>query len=432
MLALVTAGTGVWWFLGDGSEQWARWHWQPPAQILLPAMEVQPVTGWKSNVTDLGLPADARLTTNGADVPGPVIKTSGPRAYLLASSSSPTTTQWWLAGMNPKDGRALFPPVALNTAARPPSCFVNGTSAVCLADDGNVTTAWVIDGSSGQLLHTGPSEVKLQGTRLKARQVGDYLVAQTEKEGVHGVGIDANPTWFQAGVGIIGAHDDDLAFQSQGEGSGSVLFSLGDGSAIQLELPQDARVQTPKFFDGGFAASVAEKGGSPAIRFFDNRGRLFTSTRVDGLQATDTTANLTAVLEDRTHWGIYTPDGIKLLSLPGDRAGSVQLIGSTLWVGTDAAGSHRAQPYELRSGDAGKPCDFDLNGYLGTDGSVALRAPTNAKSDDLAQAFDLDTCSLAWSIPRPAGSLARLTTFSNTLVQLSDDGTELMSLVAPS
>ncbi|TPG29714.1 hypothetical protein [Mycolicibacterium hodleri] len=432
VLALLTAGTGAWWFLGDGSEQWARWHWQPPAQVLLPPMEIQPIPGWRSNVTDLGLPADAKFTTDGTDVPGPVIKTSGPRTYLLASSSSPATTQWWLAGVNPKHGRAPYPPVALNATSHPPSCFINGTSVVCLADDGDATTAWVIDGISGQLLHTGPSEMKLQGNRLRARQVGDYLLAQTEKEGVHGVGPDADTTWFVAGVGIIAAHDDDLAFQSQGEGSGSVLFELGHGAAVQLELPHDARVQTPKFFDGGFAASVVGEGEPSAIQFFESRAKPISRTRIGGLQTTDTTANLVAILEDRDHWGIYTPEGSKLLGLPADRAGTIHLIGSTLWVGADTGGSPRVQPYDLRTGDAGAPCNVDLNGYLGTDGTVALRAPTNARSDDLAQAFDLTTCRLAWSIPRPAGSLARLTAIGDTLVQLSDDGTELMSLVAPS
>ena len=175
--------------------------------------------------------------------------------------------------MNPKDGRALFPPVALNATDRPPSCFINGTYAVCLADDGEATTAWVIDGNSGQLVHTGPSEVRLHGNTLRARQVGDYLVAQSEKEGVHGVGSDAHTTWFVAGVGIIGAHDEDLAFQSQGEGSGSALFELGDGSIVQPELPQDARIQTPKFFDGGFAASVVTKDEPSVIQFFDDQGK---------------------------------------------------------------------------------------------------------------------------------------------------------------
>jgi hypothetical protein len=395
-------------------------------------MAAKPVPGWSSSVSQLGLPADARITTDGTDVPGPVIKTSGPRTYLLASSSSPAATQWWLAGVNVKDGHPLFPPVALNATPRPPSCFVNGGSAVCLADDGAATTAWVVDGSSGRLSYSGSSELRLQGTKLKARQIGDYLVAQTEHEGVHGVGTTADLTWFVSGVGMIAAHDDDLAFQSQGEGSGSVLFGLGDGSVVHLELAQDARVQTPKFFDGGFAASVIAKDEPPAVQFFDDHGKLISTTRVAGLQVTNTSANLTAILQDRTRWGIYTPEGNMLLSLPADRAGTIQLMGSTLWVGADTGGSPRAQPYDLRSGNAGTPCNFDLNGYLGTDGSVALRAPTNAKSDDLAQAFDLATCGLAWAIPRPAGSLARLIAVGDTLVQLSDDGTELMSLIAPS
>jgi hypothetical protein len=113
----------------------------------------------------------------------------------------------------------------------------------------------------------------------------------------------------------------------------------------------------------------------------------------------------------------------------------MQLIGTTLWVGeTSGAGEPHFQPYDLRTGDKGKPCAFDLiNGYLGTDGSVFVRSPWNQKSDDLMQAYDLATCEMVWSIPRTiVGSLGRVTRIGNTLVQLSNDGTELMSLVAPS
>ena len=100
---------------------------------------------------------------------------------------------------------------------------------------------------------------------------------------------------------------------------------------------------------------------------------------------------------------------------------------------TNGVDESHFQPYDLRTGDKGKSCAFDMiNGYLGTDGSVFVRSPWNKKSDDLAQAYDLATCDKVWSIPRPVGSLARMTRIGDTLVRTSDDGTELMSLVAPS
>ena len=61
---------------------------------------------------------------------------------------------------------------------------------------------------------------------------------------------------------------------------------------------------------------------------------------------------------------------------------------------------------------------------------MAVRAPVNPKSDLLADAWDLSTCERVWSIPRN-GPLGRVTRLGDTLVRLSDDGTELYSLVAP-
>jgi hypothetical protein len=112
----------------------------------------------------------------------------------------------------------------------------------------------------------------------------------------------------------------------------------------------------------------------------------------------------------------------------------MRLIGTTLWVGeaSDANAAH-FQPFDVRTGDEGKSCAFDLiDGYLGTDGSVFVRSPWNQESDNLAQAYDLATCDMVWSIPRVVGSSGQVTRIGDTLVQLSDDGTELMSLVPPS
>lgn len=433
MVIVIAAGSVGWWFVGSGSEQWARWHWQAPEQVLLPSMQLKPVPGWTADVADLGLPIGAKIATDGeSNVPGPIIKASGSRIYVLAQSAGPTTLQWWLAALDTGDGHAVFSPVALNTSPRAPGCFMNGPSVVCIADDQQASTAWVIDGQSGKLTYNGPSDVRLATGKREARQVGGYLVAQTANEGVHGVGANAETTWSVPGVGVIGPHNEDLAFQSVGEGSGGTLFSLGNGSTIKPELPAGAYFQNLRFFDGGFAAGVVEDRKPTTVQFFDSAARPITDERLAGQQVADTTANLTAVVEDNDSWGIYTPNGNRLLRLPRERIGGIQLIGSMLWVGEETpAGLHREQPYDLRTGDAGRPCAFDLRGYLGTDGSVALRTPFNPKADDVAQAYDLTTCNMVWSIPRPAGSLALLTLVNTTLVQLSDDGTQLRSLVAP-
>jgi hypothetical protein len=62
-----------------------------------------------------------------------------------------------------------------------------------------------------------------------------------------------------------------------------------------------------------------------------------------------------------------------------------------------------------------------------------VRAPRGseeaASGQPLAQAYDLTTCEVAWTIPRPRGSLGTVDRLGDTVVRLSDDGTELFSLV---
>ncbi len=174
--------------------------------------------------------------------------------------------------------------------------------------------------------------------------MGDYLVAQTEREGVYGVGPDAAPTWFVGGgVGVVASHNGGVAFQSRGGegGLGGDLFAMTDGKIIHPDTPPDALVRSVRFFDAGFAAEVASSGGLPAVQLFDDAGRK--TADVGGNQVVGTTANLTAVFDD-DRWGIYAPQmGARLLDLPREQAGGIQLIGSTLWV-TKSGGGGPPQP----------------------------------------------------------------------------------------
>jgi hypothetical protein len=211
------------------------------------------------------------------------------------------------------------------------------------------------------------------------------------------------------------------------------LISVEDGKVITPSLPDDTHMEDVNFFEDGFAAIVVVGNDPPAAQFFNAAEEPTSDSRVYGLLG-GTGGNLTAVMEDRKHVGVYGPNGDKLLDLGGQRPGGMQLIGTTLWVGdaSDANAAHFRR-FDVRTGDEGKPCAFDLiDGYLGTDGSVFVRSPQNQKSDNLVQAYDLTTCDMIWAIPRVVGSSGQLTRIGNTLVQLSNDGTELMSLVAPS
>ncbi|WP_166907070.1 hypothetical protein [Mycobacterium sp. DL440] len=392
-------------------------------------MHTNPVPGWKIDVATLGLPAESRITVgDDPSLPGPIIETETSRAYLVASSPGPTP-QWWLTGVDAKDGRRLFPPVALSTTTAAPSCFINGASVICISDDFHRSTAWVIDGQTGGLTFTGATEVRLVSwEKHSARQTGNYLVAVTEHEGIYGVGPQAQTTWFVPGAGVVAEHNSDVAFQGTGREDGATLFSLTDGEVLDPQFPDNTELLNTAFFSGGFAQQFTEKPGHDFVQLFDGTGKLTTNKRFEGTLRS-TAGNLIGI-GDSHSYVVYTLQGEKLLDLSG---GHLQLIGTTLWVSETDKSTQQTlyRPYDMRTGDKGEPCEFNLGtGYLGSDGTVAVRAPVNPKSDLLADAWDLTKCERVWSIPRN-GPLGRITRLGDTLVRLSDDGTELFSLVSP-
>jgi hypothetical protein len=432
VLALATvltlAITATVWWISNGSQARTRSQWQPPNVAQLQSMRTKPVAGWTTDVVSLGLPSSSTITTGDAPwLRGPVIEIPNQRAVVLARSPGPVTAQWWLVGVDTSNGRPLFRPVPLNATARTPSCFVNGPDVVCIDDDQAAATAWVVEVSTGRLVYTGPSKVRTITGPFKAEQVGNYLVASTEREGIYGVGADTQTTWFIPNAAVaFGYHNDDIAV-----GGRTTLFALKDGAAITPDFPRGANVHSMTFFDGGFAAEFVVGADPSFFQFFDTAGKLTSTEHVGGFYISGSSANLTSIVGD-VGFRIYGPTGHELLDVDGPAPKGMQLIGTTLWLGNPDGGATSFQSYDMRTGDKGNACEFDAyDGYLGTDGSVFVRAPSNYSSDDLAKAYDLATCQLVWSIPRPKGSMGRVNRVDNTLLEVSDDGTELWSLVPP-
>ena len=437
-LAMAISAT-VWWST-NGSESYARSRWQPPPQSLLSSLRTQPVPGWTTSVTALGLPPGTRITRGDdyderqplALVPGPGNDT----VYLTASSPDPIAPQWWLVGVSVRDERGLFRPVALNKSNPAPRCFVNGPAVVCVADDFENTTAWVIDGHTGEVGYSGPTTLRLKSGEqlLSPMQVGRYLLAGTDEQGVYGIGPKAEPTWFVAGSGRVSGFTTDTTFLGAAKsGRGVVMISSRDGKTISPQLPDGAWLGAVEpFADGGFAAEVFGVPGSPFVQFFYSAGRLVSDRRIEG-QLGATAGDLTSVLSGEHNFGIYGSHGDKLLGLSEGSPYGIQVIGTTLYVNERRSNedSHW-QTYDMRTGAKGKSVQLDFDHrYLGTDGHVALRAVVNPKADQLARAFDLETGAELWSIPTTAGSLGRLYLVDTTLIQVSDDGTQLFSLVPP-
>jgi hypothetical protein len=67
-----------------------------------------------------------------------------------------------------------------------------------------------------------------------------------------------------------------------------------------------------------------------------------------------------------------------------------------------------------------------------TDGKVAIFESNTPNVGLGTKAVDLATCDVLWSIESPVESFRGVWRIDTALVQLSDDGTELTSLVAPS
>ena len=211
----------------------------------------------------------------------PFVGNLGDDAYFVAGSPRAPDTQWWLIGVNVHDGRRLFAPVKLNVGTWAPECFLNGPKTVlCLSDDAESGTAWVIDAQSGSVSYTGPTDLRTYPAKLTVHQVGIYAVAETQFQGVFGVGPNAETTWFVPGDGSVhqnyqSAHDTaPLTLASQGtpgRGSfGNVVFSLSDGAVVKPELDADAQQQMTVIYPGGFAAEIALSETRTEIQFFDD------------------------------------------------------------------------------------------------------------------------------------------------------------------
>lgn len=458
---VVSALLVVWWNRGGGG---ARPVWQQPAQVFLSSsMRVQPVPGWRINVADLGLPGATPGMTGGSSITTdddpsestPLIGYVGDSAYFVARTPRTPDTQWWLVGLSVRDGRRMFPPVPLDNASAPPDCFLNGpTMLLCLRDDGDLRNntdggvAWVIDTQAGNVSYFGPTDLRSYPGERNVQQVGIYAVAESMDKGVHGVGPTAEPTWFIPGDGSVdqnyGTGGDVTAppiatATTAGPGSNTkVVFSLTDGSVISPESDEGLRQLGAQIYPGGFAVEMTAEDNRTLyhpdeVWFFDNTGKRL--DRVDVSAELARSSPDIPIVASSPESVVYSVDGRPIAEVPHIGVDtSTRLVGSRLFVDeTESPAFPRWGQYDLKTGVKGKTCEFDMGyRYLGTDGSVGVFRIDNPEVGLVAKAVDFATCDTLWELPSQVGSYARVWCINTTLVQLSDDGTELMSLAAPS
>lgn len=441
---VVVALLAFWWFRA-GRYIAGRWTWEPPPSTVLSSpMQEPPSPGWRTTLSDLGIPESAEglepsrlAASTDPQQDRALVGQIGDKAFLLAQSPGP---HWWLAGIDVRSGRTLFPAVQL-ASARPPRCFLNGPQQLLCLDsqDDRSFTAVVIDTSSGGKLYNGPTDVGYGIADLPVQRVGIYAVARDHDRGLYGIGPRAETTWFVPGDGSISSATGfsdipgERAIATQGNANPRVwdttVFSLSDGEVIHPDVDEDARLRQTAAYPGGFAASVKTGQEFDGVLFFDTSGHRVGGGGIDGSllgAAIDLPVISFSPEEDAV---IFSPTADRLLSLPAlpyTRIGTIAFVNEAT-----SLDFPEWRQYNLKTGEKGPACDFPLHNYIGTDGSVLVFEVTNREAGLLAKAYDLATCELLWKLPSAANSLARIWRVNTTLIQLSADGTELSSLVAP-
>lgn len=436
------AAAFVWWFR-SGSETAARAAWQPlPDPVLSSSMRAQPVAGWRTNVVDLGLPesgASRIVVSNEPTGPRAWVMSVGDNVYMLAASPAPTGHQWWVVGLDIRSGERLFDAVPLGVTLQSPQCLLNGPTQILCLDRSPSNAAWVIDGRSGVVAYRGATDLRVGFGTLAVKQVGNYAVAETQDRGVYGIGPRAETTWFVPGDGRAQIPEPDSyrpvpqSLVAQGDANprkwATTIFSVSDGKVIEPEVEQGATLADTVVYSGGFAAQVYTPEGRPSgISFFDETGKHFGEQNVKGALAGDRIDLPVVSSGDDGPQAVFSPQGNKLIDVP---RGALSRVGNTLLVNSTRSQAFPMwHQYDLKTGDQGSACDFPMHNYIGTDGSVFVFEVTNREAGLLATARDRVSCEKLWSIPSEPGSLDRVWRINNTLVQLSDDATQLNSLVA--
>ncbi|MBI5338500.1 MAG: hypothetical protein HZB45_12535 [Mycolicibacterium rufum] len=371
----------------------------------------------------------------------PFIGSVQDRAYFMITTTT-GERRWWLAGLGAQDGRPLFAPLAL-PAAFPPKCFLNGPDRVLCIASGEPDAAWVVDAKTGSVLYQGPTDLSLNPGHLGVEQVGDYAIAGKMDEGIYGIGDTANTTWFVPGDGRVGngigwtnVAPQVLATQVTG-GRGSdrmVVFSLHDGKVLDYGLTDDLMPMSAVVYPGGFAVEVAPKSPAPtpsALWFFDTSGKRLGQSVASG--SLDTLTQDLPITYSARRATVYSNEGYPLARITGfDPGWGVLLLGTRLFVNQSKSQSgDQWQEYDLDTGEKGQICETNLSGLVGSDGRTAVFDSGTPAIGRKTRGVDIATCTERWSHTSAVGSFRDVWRAGTTLVQLSDDGTELTSLVAP-
>ncbi|MEW2479648.1 hypothetical protein AB0876_08635 [Mycobacterium sp. NPDC049093] len=404
------------------------------ARLAMP-MQRQPVRGWRIGAATLGLDAKAHIRYS-------PIRNVGDRAIFLAM----TTADWSVIGIDVSNGHKLFEPVRLGRhesaeGMLASACFANGPKmVVCLrghTPQDAPTHAWVIDTDTGALLYDGPTDLRSSMPKADpaVQQLGDYLVATVDDRGVYGVGPRAELTWHVPGTGLVDFPTDDasdvpapvLAVASRLR-EPDVVFSVADGKVLTPKVPAGEEVRRAVVYPDGFAYQRQLDYKDTGITFFDNAGT--EKGQFDGAAELLSGSEVIPVARTADADRVLTMAGKPLLELSDPKLMPyTRLAGTTLLVSTDEDRRMWRQ-FDLRTGEEAKTCDNEAlwYSYIGSSGDVVVMG--GGRTLALAQAMDLTTCEILWTLPGSTDDEAKdLWRVNTTLVQRVNN--ELSSLVPP-
>ncbi|MDO3103899.1 hypothetical protein [Mycobacteroides abscessus] len=439
-----------------------------PQYLLAPIKSIQPTVGWTLRLQDV-IPG----ATGGLAYFGPV---TANRAYYTADDAHQklgakpgalVSTRTWVFGVDLATGKLALAPVELPGAAK---CLVNGPTMILCIDDvteGREKQVWVIDSTSGAIIHSGPTNLSPYNTKHGpyVQQYGAYALVTVDKPefgetGWYGVGSRAELTWHVPSVGnpIYGGdvfspdwptptmvatdRSVDVDGKTQTE---YIVFSLVDGTVFHDDAYPAASL--PWITADGWVAKVLEDNVA-AIAFYDSTGKRVKLVQQEGKNRLSLFSpshyGLPIILDETPSgeetWNVYDTRGQKLVALHGVRgyakaseATEGRIVGTRVFFRAEEPDSGDDPVWtqaDLKTGKPGASCDkVDLGvpGYLASDGKVVISRPLitvgSAAGEDRVNAVDTSNCTVLWSIPIPPDS-GRIYRRGNTIIRNTDNQLE--------
>ncbi|WP_157896300.1 hypothetical protein [Mycobacteroides chelonae] len=445
LVAVVVTTSCVWFVIHDrnSTNAVAEVFGTPESLFLSERMDRQPVPGWSLKIAD-AISADVESIA----LIGSYGDTAVFKSYDRQDAVPPMTRVF---AVNVVRGELLSAALAL---PKTDDCWLNGPPVVLCISGTSPTSgapdpqAWVIDTSTGQMLHTGPTDMRFLSSKRKVKQVGQYAVEAVNDVGVYGIGRSAEHTWFVAGEGIISAGggfspDVPPPVLTDQDAQSEIVFSVVDGR-VKTPTPRVPGDRSSKAQSSttGMAVLMKAENGSNYVTVIDNDGSVtgtFNPQVSGGAVDLDISSRETPIVRigtaDSSRWIPISSTGRALLTIPSESLTTeFRTIGHRLLVAPQSISGGTNDTwyqYDLRSGQKLSTCVVPYlvsshgasaaqSSYVGFDGTTVVT------SAGKAVATNLDTCNQQqWEF----GWDSNFSKVNRTLVKYDRD--TISSLVAP-